>query len=505
MADASKTDFAFGVSIDALPEGQMLAGRVGEEDAVLIRLQKQCYAVGGLCSHYHGDLSKGLLVDDTVRCPLHHACFSLRTGAALAPPALDPLTSWRVEQIGQQVFVREKLTPSRAPVTLPASGLPESVVIVGGGAAALTAAMTLRNEGYSREVTLISSDDTAPYDRPNVSKDFLAGTAPEEWMPLRAPDFYTDNDLRLLLNTSVQAIDTRRKRVYLESRELPFDALLLATGAESARIDIPGANKETTLYLRSLADCRVLLKRIAKAHRIVILGTGFIGLEAAAALRSRGIEVHVVGLEKVPMERALGPELGALLHQLHVSHGVHLHLGQSISSIAGRTYRLTDGTELEADLLIAGVGARPCIELAERAGLALDRGVIVDEYLRTSAPGVFAAGDIARYPAHFSGELIRVEHWVHAQRQGQTAARNILGYREAFRSVPFFWTQQYDLMISYTGHAERWDSTQIEGDLSKRDGLVRYWRDGRMLAVATVSRDLDNLRAERMLETSGAG
>lgn len=504
MPDSSKPDFALGVSIKALPEGQMVVGRVGDEDAILIRLQNQCYAIGNLCSHYHGELSQGLVVGDTVRCPLHHACFSLRTGSAVAAPALDPVSCWRVEQIGEQVLVREKLAPAPWVSKTPASSHPESVVIVGGGAAALSAALTLRKEGYDREVTLISSDDTAPYDRPNVSKDFLAGSAPEEWMPLRPSEFYADHKLKLLLNTSVQALDIRRRRVYLESGELQFGALLLATGSDSASIHIPGATKEALVYLRSLADCRRLLKRLPQARRVVVLGTGFIGLEAAASLRSRGIEVEVVGLEKIPMERTLGPELGNLIHQLHIARGVRFHLGKSVASVDGRAYHLTDGTVLEADFLIAGVGARPCVELAERAGLSLDRGVLVDEYLGTSAPGVFAAGDIARYPAHFSGELIRVEHWVHAERQGQTAARNILGYREPFRSIPFFWTQQYDLMIGYTGHAERWDSTQIEGDLVGRNGLVRYLRDGRTLAVATISRDLDNLRAERALETGSS-
>jgi NADPH-dependent 2,4-dienoyl-CoA reductase/sulfur reductase-like enzyme/nitrite reductase/ring-hydroxylating ferredoxin subunit len=504
MADSPRPDFAFGVRIDDLPEGHMLVGRVGEEDAMLVRLQNQCYAIGGLCSHYHGELSKGLIVDDTVRCPLHHACFSLRTGAALAAPALDPVACWRVEQVGGQVFVREKRTPAKGGVIAPTSNQPESVVIVGGGAAALSAALTLRNEGYDRDITLISSDDTAPYDRPNLSKDYLAGTAQEEWLPLRAPEFYADNHLKLTLNTSVQALDIRRKRVYLESGELPFGALLLATGSQAAHVDIAGTTADKPLYLRSLADCRALLKRIEGARRVIILGTGFIGLEAAASLRSRGVEVDIVGFEKIPMERALGPELGALIHQLHVSHGVNFHLGTSIAGVADRTYRLTDGTEVQADVLIAGVGARPRIELAERAGLTLNRGVMVDEYLQTSAPGVFAAGDIARYPAHFSGELIRVEHWVHAERQGQAAARNILGYHQPFSSVPFFWTQQYDLTINYTGHAEKWDRTQIEGDLSKRDGLIRYLRDGRMLAAASVSRDLDNLKADRALELSSA-
>jgi NADPH-dependent 2,4-dienoyl-CoA reductase/sulfur reductase-like enzyme/nitrite reductase/ring-hydroxylating ferredoxin subunit len=501
MADVSKPDFSRGVRIDALADGEMLAGRVGDEDALLIQRQGECFAIGGSCSHYHGDLSKGLLVDETLRCPLHHACFNLRTGEAVGPPALDPIPCWRVERVGEQFFAREKLAPPilSAPATS-VSHSPESIVIVGGGAAALTAAMTLRREGYDKDITLVSSDDSAPYDRPNVSKDFLAGTAPEEWMPLRSTEFYTESRLKLLLNTSVQALDLRRKRVYLEGRELSYGALLLATGCEPARVSIPGATADSVFYLRTLSDCRVLMKRLPNARRAIVLGTGFIGLEAAASLRTRGLEVHAVGLEQIPMERVLGPELGALLLQVHISHGVSFHLGRSVAGIEGSTYRLTDGTELKADFMIVGVGARPCIELAQRAGLAVDGGVVVDECLQTSAPDVFAAGDIARYPAHFSGDRIRVEHWVLAQRQGQTAARSMLGFREPFRTVPFFWTQHYDLAINVSGHAEGWDATRVEGNLAARDGSVRYLRDGRTLAVASVSRDLDNLKAERALE-----
>jgi apoptosis-inducing factor 3 len=500
MADSSKRDFAAGVRLDEIPDGAMLAGRVGDDDVVLARLQNRYFAIDGLCSHYHGDLSQGLIVDETVRCPLHHACFSLRTGVALAAPALDALSCWRVEQRDEQLFVREKLV-STAPKARPnPSALPESIVIVGGGAAAAAALVTLRDEGYDRPVTVISSDDSAPYDRPNVSKDYLAGTAQEEWMPLRPADFYAGHDIQLLLNTSVQALDLRQKRVYLEGRELAFGALLLATGSEPARLDIPGGTAGNILYLRTLADGRRLIKRVAQARRVAILGTGFIGLEVAASLRARGLEVEVVSRDQVPMERALGSELGGLLLQLHQAHGVKFHLGKTITGINGTRHQLSDGSTLDADLLIAGLGARPCIDLPQHAGLTLDQGVVVDESLRTSAPDVFAAGDIARYPAHFSGDRIRVEHWVHAQRQGQSAARNMIGQREAFKAVPFFWTQHYDLTINMTGHAERWDVIQVEGDVSKRDCTVRYLRDGRVLAVATVSRDLESLKAERALE-----
>jgi len=501
MSTEAKRDFKLGVALKELPDNSILAGRVGEEEAILVRRGGQVYAVGALCTHYHGQLADGLVVGETVRCPLHHACFNLKTGAAIGAPALDPIACWRVEQSADRVFVREPLGQATT-VRLPRNASPYSVVIVGGGAAALAAAATLRGNGYDNALTLVSADDTPPYDRPNVSKDFLAGTAPEEWMPLRASNFYADTDIDLMLNTTVGKLDPSSKRVTLTNgKELAFDALLLATGSEATTISIPGATSENLFYLRTLDDSRRLLKRLAGAKSAVILGAGFIGLEAAASLRTQGLQVHVVSPQRIPMERVFGTQIGSMLLELHSSHGVKFHLGVSISGIAGRTISLSDGSRIEADFTLAGVGARPCIDLARDAGLSIDRGVAVDEYLQTSAPGIFAAGDIARYPAHFSGERIRVEHWVAAERQGQTAARNLLGQREIFRTVPFFWTQQYDVAVNYTGHADSWDSIAVEGEIAQRNCAVSYVRGGRTIAMATISRDLQSLKTELMLET----
>jgi NADPH-dependent 2,4-dienoyl-CoA reductase/sulfur reductase-like enzyme/nitrite reductase/ring-hydroxylating ferredoxin subunit len=498
--DLSKLpDFRAGMEIGDIADGAIVPGRVDSEEAILVRSGNEFFAVGAQCTHYHGALAGGLAVDGTIRCPLHHACFSLRSGAALHAPAFDPIACWHVERAGSKVFVRERRPePKPSP---PAGNLPASVTIIGGGAAGFAAADRLRREGYPGRILMISADSAAPYDRPNLSKDFLMGTAPAEWIPLRSADDYAERKIELLLNSRVQSLDLKQRSLQLEAgRKIDFDALLLATGADPVQLDIPAAGGARLLYLRSFADSQAMVAAAASAKRVVVLGASFIGLEVAASLRHRGIDVHVVGLEHVLFEHVLGAELGALVREVHESHGVVFHLGTSIANVDGRRVMLKDGSSIEADFVVVGVGVRPALQLAEQAGLAIDRGVRVNECLETSTRGIYAAGDIARWPDPHSGDRIRVEHWVVAERQGQVAALNILGRAQAFDAVPFFWSQHFDLTINYVGHAESWDAIDIDGSLSSRDCTVTYRRGGRILAMASISRDLKSLEAERELE-----
>jgi NADPH-dependent 2,4-dienoyl-CoA reductase/sulfur reductase-like enzyme len=254
-------------------------------------------------------------------------------------------------------------------------------------------------------------------------------------------------------------------------------------------------------YPRTFADSRAIVAKAATAKRVVVVGSSFIGLEVAASLRARKMEVHVVSPDKQPLERVMGPEVGRFVRQLHEAQGVVFHLGQTVGRVDGRRVTLSDASVVEdVDFLVMGVGVRPSIALAEQAGLAMDRGIAVNEYLETSAPGVYAAGDVARWPDPHSGGRIRVEHWVVAERQGQTAARNMLGRKERFDAVPFFWSQHYDLAINYVGHAESWDDVNIDGSLDARNGAVSYRKGGRTLATATISRDLQSLQAELTIE-----
>ncbi len=493
---ANGPDLRQGIAIAGLDDGAMLRGHVGEAPALLVRRGADLLAIGATCTHYGGPLAEGLIVGDTVRCPWHHACFSLRTGPALRPPALDDLPCWRVEQRDGMAFVREELQKPEPP-SRPAAGSPASVVIVGGGAAGHAAAETLRGEGYVGSITLLSADAASPCDRPNLSKDYLAGTAEADWIPLRRPEFYAKHDIDLQLGTRVTAIEPGTHAVLLaDGRRVTYGALLLATGAEPIRLDVPGASLPHVHVLRTLADSNALIARMGTVRRCVVVGASFIGLEVAAALRTRGLEVHVVAPEARPMERVMGAAIGDMVRAIHESHGVSFHLGATVTAIAQDAVTLSTGEQLSAELVVVGIGVRPAVALATEAGLTVARGVVVDEFLRTSAADIYAAGDIARWPDKLTGQRIRVEHWVVAQRQGRIAASNMLGQRQRFDAVPFFWSQHYDTTIAYVGHAEQWDRLEIEGDPAARDCAVSFWRDGRKLAMATVGRDRDSLRAE---------
>ncbi|MEO5816745.1 MAG: FAD-dependent oxidoreductase [Gemmatimonadaceae bacterium] len=504
-AELTGPDFTLGVLLSDLADGAMLGGHANGKAVLVARQGSDVFAVGATCTHYGGPLAEGLLVGDTVRCPWHHACFSLRTGEPLRAPALKPIARWEVEQRDGRIFVSREIEPDEliaAPKTTDAATAPTSVVIVGAGAAGNAAAEMLRREGYEGPVTMLTVEDSIPYDRPNLSKDYLAGNAPEEWIPLRTPEFYTQHDIDVVLGRRVVELDVAGKRVVLDDGSARgFGALLLATGAEPIHLPTPTSSGSRVLYLRSLEDSRAIVAAATEeAKSVVVIGGSFIGLEVAASLRTRGLDVHIVAPESRPLEKILGAELGDFVRTLHEAKGVVFHLGHTAKQIDAGSVTLDDGTRIAADFVVIGVGVRPRDELASKAGLAMDRGVAVNEYLESSVAGIFAAGDIARYPDAISGARIRVEHWVVAERQGQVAARNMLGQRVKFDQAPFFWSQHYDQAISYVGHAEKWDSIAIDGTVASGDCAVRYIAGGKVLAVATVSRDKESLEAEVRME-----
>jgi NADPH-dependent 2,4-dienoyl-CoA reductase/sulfur reductase-like enzyme/nitrite reductase/ring-hydroxylating ferredoxin subunit len=494
----SGPDLTQGVQLSTIPEGGSLLGHAEGEPVLLVRSKADVFAVGATCTHYGGPLAEGLVVGEEVRCPWHHACFSLRTGEAVGAPALNSVPCFDLDVKNGRVVVLGKRAPSTVRL---ATGGPASVVIVGAGAAGNACAEGLRRESYGGPITMVGAEATGPVDRPNLSKDYLAGNAPEEWIPLRGDDFYREREIALIVGTRVVAIDTTAKRVDLEDgRSLTYGALVLATGAQPFRLPIPGADAPNVFTLRTLADSRAIVARAATAKRAVVVGASFIGLEVAASLRTRGLEVHVVGREEQPLRHVFGEQLAALVRRVHEEKGVVFHMASTPRSIDEGGVVLETGERIAGDFVVMGTGVRPDVALAEKAGLKVDRGIAVDAELRASAPGVWAVGDIARYPSARAGEAVRIEHWVVAERMGQLAAKNVLGAHHKYDGVPFFWSAHYDLTINLVGHAERWEREDVSGDLAARDAAVAYRRGDRTLAVATVGRDQLALRVEAAME-----
>ena len=370
------------------------------------------------------------------------------------------------------------------------------MVIVGGGGAAFAAADRLRKRGHQGRVVMISDDTRPAYDRPNVSKDYLAGEAPDEWMPLASDSDLSDRQIEVLTGEQVTAIDRERSEVVLEGGDrIGYDSLLLATGAEPIRLPVPGA--ERGYLLRTMDDADRIIAAASEASSAVVVGAGFIGLEVAASLRNRGLEVTVVALETEPLEAVMGPELGAAIRADHEANGVRFRMEASVERVEEEAVVVDDGSSIPADLVVIGIGVKPRTSLAADAGLEVDDGVLVDERLRSSDPAILAAGDVARFP--YGDDRIRIEHWVVAERQGQVAADVILGDDTSFSDAPFFWSVHFGVRIRFVGYAGGHEERTIVGDL-RSDGAVFYRRAGSIVAVATVGRDRLSLEAEVALE-----
>jgi len=487
----TNNDFAAGVPLARFEGGGTVTGLAGDTPVIVTRDGDDFHAFEAVCTHYGAPLSEGAVCSRTVRCPLHHACFSLVTGQAISAPAFDALTRRSVEladglvRVGPAVTGASSIGPGNASQP---SGI-RRVVIIGGGAAGFAAADTLRAQGFAGDVVMLSADEALPYDRPNLSKDFLAGTAPAEWMPLKDQSYYEDRSIEIRTETRVTQIDVRSREIETDRHgRLAYDRLLLATGARSRTLGIPGAPPSSLLTLRSMADAGKLIARLETAAKIVLVGSGFIGLETAAALRHRGKSVTVVSREDVPFGRAFGSRIGQYIRRLHEARGVRFIAPASPVSFDGSTMTLDCGEILEADLVIAGIGATPNDALADQAGLPVADGVLVDEFLQTAAPDVFAAGDVARHHNAEIGRPTREEHWVVAQRQGQVAALNMLGARQPYNEAPFFWTHQFDMTLKFSGVAGLQDRMSVSGSIDEGEFVASFFRGDRLTGVASIGR-----------------
>ena len=520
-----------------IQDGSFLSVELGEDERVLlVRSGGTLRAWADSCPHVGCPLSNGDLADGVLTCPCHNARFDALTGAMLSPPSLDDLARYELSERDGRVLIGPRHEPEFARAAGPtaahehatagADGIRggadnRTVAIVGAGAGGAMAAEQLRRDGFAGRIVMITPEPGRPYDRVLLSKFYLAGEMEFERIALRPESFYEDHRIELWTGRSVTSLDPESRTLTLENgSRLAADAVVLATGSRAKPLPVPGAELGGVHLLRSAADAETLRADARAAKNAVVIGASFIGTEAAAYLKARGLEVAITAPESVPFERTFGHEVGARFASMHRSAGVQLHLGRSVSRITGsdrvREVELSDGSTLPADLVVIGVGAEPVLEYLEGSGLVQGNAVPVDARMRTAAEGVYAVGDIALVHATegaagadgaapvadgAGGEARRVEHWVVAQRHGMQAARSILAPEtKPLNFAPFFWTRQFETSFGYIGHAPEFDEVRFTGDVEAGQFLAGYFRDGVLAAVGTIGRGVAAAHYGRLLE-----
>jgi NADPH-dependent 2,4-dienoyl-CoA reductase/sulfur reductase-like enzyme/nitrite reductase/ring-hydroxylating ferredoxin subunit len=498
----TELDLEKGVDLASVKEGALIAGCYRGKPVLLTRHEGRYCALSATCTHMGAPLGEGIAVDGEVHCPWHHARFSVLTGEAVGAPALSPLARFGTTVRDGRIFVAEHPQPASHPTPVTAAG---RVVIVGSGAGGHACAQLLARSAFQGLVTVISDDPDPPYDRTFCSKQYLIGMKSRQDSLITDSDPYRDNPKdgpTLRLGRKVRALNAQQKFILLDGDErVDFDMLVLATGAEPKRPDWPGSDLPNVHVLRTLKDADAIIQSANGATQVAIIGSSFIGLEAAASLQQRKLNIHVVTPEHVPLEKLLGRDVGKMIQSVHEEKGVRFHFGRKVKHYDGKRLTLDDDSVVKADFIVLGIGVTPRTEIAAAAGLHCappDKGggIIVSERLETSAPGIFAIGDIARYPDPHSGESIRVEHWVHAQRQGQHVARVIMGHAGRYSDVPFFWSAHFDTGLRYLGHVGPIAEARTDGSVEGRNFSRLISGPDRQRAFVTCNRDSASLLKE---------
>lgn len=477
---------------DELDSGGMRAIEIQGRKILLVRQGDDVTAIGAECPHAGGPLAEGVLADGKIICPWHKAAFCARSGARIDPPAVDNLDSYAIEIRNGDIMLRS--TEPLPPVKRTAQKDERRFVILGAGAAGFSAAQELRNTGFAGAVTLISHEDDLPYDRTILSKSYLSGGEGGEKSPLQGKEFFKTHNI-VRVKGEISGIDGEEKSVLLsDGRKLPYNAALIATGGTVIAPDFPGGDLENVFTLRSQSDAAHILGKAKHSRHAVVIGASFIGMEAAAALTERGLDVTVIGTESAPFEKQLGAEIGNVFREIHEEKSVKFRLGAKIDRIEGdktvQAVILKGGEKLPADLVVAGLGVKPATGFIQALTRKSDHAIKVDSHLRL-AKDLYAAGDIAAFPLYGKTRLIRVEHWRVAEQQGIIAARNMAGGDARFTAVPYFWTIQYMIRLDYVGHASGKDELIVRGDLGARDFIAYYLQDGIVAAAAGMNRDKD--------------
>ncbi|PSB20168.1 NAD(FAD)-dependent dehydrogenase [Phormidesmis priestleyi ULC007] len=498
-----------------LQNGEKRQVTVGETAVLLIRHDNQVYALGAYCTHNQAPLVQGVIHDDHIVCPWHNAYFNITTGDQQEPPGLDslPQYSLRIEDNQVIVTVPDSAAGKRTPdmVQYDPAIDPRTFVILGAGAAGTHATETLRVVGYQGRIVMVTRDDKLPYDRTTLSKNYFTGKATKEKILLRSPAFYEQHHIEVQLNQTVQNVNVNTKTITFQNGEtLIYDSLLIATGGQPRQLEVPGADLQNVFTLRSFADCERILKSAQNASQAVVVGSSFIGMEIASGLTQKGVKVTVVSPASLPFEKTLGAELGQLFQQVHEEKGVTFQMGRKVTQLEGagavQTVVLDNGgssaaqsVRLPADLVVVGIGVQPVTDFITGIDLhPKDQSVPVDEYL-CAAEGVYAAGDIARYPDWRTSDSMRVEHWRIAAQHGRIAAYNMAGKPTKFRGVPVFWSMQFQFPIRYVGHATEWDELIVDGDLNQREFIAFYVKDNQVLAAASSKRDTETAAIAELL------
>ena len=494
--------------VNDLQDGEKRQVSVGETDVLLTRVNGTFHAIGAHCTHYKAPLAEGVLSGFHIVCPWHNAYFNITTGDQQEPPGLDSLPCYQVRVEGENVIVSvpdnasDVRTPTMAQYNSHADG--RTFVILGAGAAGVHAAETLRIAGYQGRIIMVTRDLQLPYDRTWLSKDYFIGKVSREQVPLRSPEFYIDHNIEVLLNLQAVRVDAKAKTITFENGDtLNYDALLLATGGKPKQLNVKGADAQNVFTLRSFADCDRILAAAQQAKQAVVIGSSFIGMEIASGLTQRGVKVTVVSPDTLPLKKILGEEIGRLFQQVHEEKGVSFRLGCEVRQLEGNgkveAVILDNGDRHTTDMVVVGIGVQPATDFLEGVELhPKDQSVPVDEYL-CAGDGLYAAGDIARFPDWRTGEAIRIEHWRIAAQQGRIAAYNMVGQPIKFRGVPVFWTMQFEFPLRYVGHAEQWDEIIVDGDLQKREFIAFYVKDHQVLAAATSQRDTETAAISELM------
>ncbi len=489
-------------------KGEMKSVSVGEDREVLIvNINDELFALGAHCTHYGASLQDGVLKDETIICPLHHACFNAKTGSLKEPPASDGLPKFNiiVENDNVLVEVPDEFPFSKTPeMSEIDEEINENYVIIGGGAAGYAAAQAMREAEYKGKITIISRENRTPYDRPNLSKDYLQGSAQEEWMPLRPDVFYSKYNIEFMFDMMVNKINIKEKKILFEKGEaLSFTKLLIATGGVPREFNLPGSDLKNIFYLRSFSDSDSIIETAKNSKEAVIIGSSFIGMESAFSLTERGIKVTVISPEEVPFEKTLGKEIGELLKKQHEISGVVFKLKRNVKNFEGNgkveSVIIDNGEKVKADFVLVGIGVKPATDFIDGPVKNPDGGIKVDNSF-WAAEDIYAAGDPAAFPFWMTGEVVRIEHWRTALQEGRLAGFSMAGKNTKYDSLPFFWTHQAGLNIRYVGHAKNWDDIIYWGDVSSKEFIAFYVKNNKVAAAAGNNKDKEIAAVEMLMK-----